>query len=74
MLVHSQRRDRLEPTVAGDQGVTVVDDRLVGAAPADAELAGDLSDRVEILTDTTTDLASSSVGERRPGRDVVGGL
>ncbi len=74
VLVHPQRRDLLEAAVGRDQLVAVVDHRLVGAAPADTEQAGHLSDRVEVLTDTTADLASSPLGERRTWRDVLGGL
>ena len=55
--------------VGGDQRVAVIDDRLMGASPADPELAGDLGHRVEVVTDTPADLGSSPLGQRRPHRN-----
>ena len=69
VLIHADCDGPLDSHVGGDQLVAVIDDGLMGALPADTELAGHLGHRVEVVTDPPADLGSSALGQRRSHRD-----
>ena len=59
-----------ETKVGDDQLVAVVDHGLMGAEPADIELAGELRDSVQLASDAATHLPPRRLRQRRPRLDL----